>query len=284
MRASPAASAPPPFETVQMDSFSGAAVPELDDDTTLPKGPPEPWIADLLRARDARIVQLGADVERLSSEVRRLNAAVSELSQWANRVDARTVARAEPARFADRLPSDPPPHALSTPPGPRQVSRMFLAGCIATILGSTLAAGWLIMTAPVAGSRAGAAEPASPPAVAPVPSAPAARAEPAPEPDPAPAASASATAAPTQSAPAVPLDLDAEGQELLAFEAYLTVSSSVGADVYVHGVRTGRTNERLTTRCGWKNVRLRDGETWLGRSEVVKLPCRAHTRTSLEPR
>ncbi len=77
-----------------------------------------------------------------------------------------------------------------------------------------------------------------------------------------------------------PIDLS----KLLSYEAYLTVSSSVDAEVFVQGILAGRTNARLLVRCGSRNIRLRKGTgTWLTKGEAMKVPCMKATTVSVEP-
>lgn len=96
------------------------------------------------------------------------------------------------------------------------------------------------------------------------------------------AASSSVSAAPsaTPSALAPPPDL----AKLLSYEAYLTVSSSVDAEVLVQGVLAGKTNTWLLVRCGSRNVRLRKSDgAWLTKGEAMKVPCMKATTLTVEP-
>jgi hypothetical protein len=69
----------------------------------------------------------------------------------------------------------------------------------------------------------------------------------------------------------------------LSFQGYLTVSSSASAEVVVQGQAAGSTNERLTTRCGPRNVRLRRDGAWISPGEHVRIACMMHTTVRVEP-
>jgi hypothetical protein len=92
-----------------------------------------------------------------------------------------------------------------------------------------------------------------------------------------PSAPASASASPVVASPD-------EGKELPWYQGYLTVQSSASADVVVQGVASGRTNERLLVRCGPRNVRLREGTSWLTDGEHVQITCMQHTVVAFEPK
>ena len=106
--------------------------------------------------------------------------------------------------------------------------------------------------------------------------------------DPTPEASSSAapssSTAQTSATPGASSDALIDVSKLLSYEAYLTVSSSVDAEVFVQGVLAGRTNARLLVRCGTRNVRLRkDGGTWLTKGEAMKVPCMKAATVNVEP-
>lgn len=91
---------------------------------------------------------------------------------------------------------------------------------------------------------------------------------------------ASASAQPSNTNWLDPPNTQAEG--LLSFQGYLTVNSKQDADVYINGANAGRTNTRLLTRCGIKNIRLkgRDG-MWKTDGAAVKIVCIRHTTITL---
>lgn len=97
----------------------------------------------------------------------------------------------------------------------------------------------------------------------------------------APSASAAplASAAPAASAaPVAEPGPPVKDPSLLSFQAYLTVSSSVDAEVVVQGVGVGRTNQKLLVRCGPRNIRLRaTGGAWLSEGTHAKIECMHHT-------
>jgi hypothetical protein len=96
----------------------------------------------------------------------------------------------------------------------------------------------------------------------------------------------SASAAPTveASAPPPPDAPPEKDATLLSFQAHLTVSSSIDAEVVVQGVGVGRTNQKLLVRCGPRNVRLRDaGGAWLSEGTHAQLECMHHTRLTIAP-
>ncbi|MBW2458784.1 MAG: protein kinase [Deltaproteobacteria bacterium] len=92
---------------------------------------------------------------------------------------------------------------------------------------------------------------------------------------PPPGAGASAAGA----APALP------PAELLSFQGYLTVRSSVDAEVYVKGVSIGPTNQRNISHCRQKYVRLGvpPGPRWLSQGKTIDIPCRGETMVTIEP-
>jgi len=55
------------------------------------------------------------------------------------------------------------------------------------------------------------------------------------------------------------------------------------AEVVVQGQSVGRTNERLLTRCGPRNVRLRKDGAWLSPGEHVRIVCMKHTSITVAP-
>jgi DNA-binding response OmpR family regulator len=76
-----------------------------------------------------------------------------------------------------------------------------------------------------------------------------------------------------------------DGDALLSYQGLLTVCSSSSLDVYVSGVRLGKTNERLVSFCHLKHVRLGEGSpvAWKSRGQAVHVPCRGATRITIEP-
>lgn len=95
--------------------------------------------------------------------------------------------------------------------------------------------------------------------------------------------SAPATSAPPVTAESVEPTTEAS-DGLLSFEAHVTVRSSVDAEVVVQGRAVGKTNQRLLTRCGPRNVRLRTATgAWLTAGQHVRITCMMHTAIRLEP-
>ncbi|NUO48235.1 MAG: hypothetical protein HOV80_05180 [Polyangiaceae bacterium] len=93
-------------------------------------------------------------------------------------------------------------------------------------------------------------------------------------------AEASASAGGAPPIPASPGD----DKPLLSYEAALTVTSSIDAEVVVQGISIGRTNKRLVTRCGPKNVRLRvEGKGWVSPGQPVHITCMQSTSVTIEP-
>jgi hypothetical protein len=90
---------------------------------------------------------------------------------------------------------------------------------------------------------------------------------------------------PSPLASAAPEPKPDEGARLAGYQAYLVIASSVEADVFVHGAKIGRTNQRAIVTCTQKQVRLRDARTqrWLSSGRLVDIPCRATTTISVEP-
>lgn len=107
------------------------------------------------------------------------------------------------------------------------------------------------------------------------------------EPPHAPAPPSAPPAAPVPSAAVTPpTEVPAEPEDapgLLSFQGHLTVQSTVDAEVVVQGQPAGRTNQRILTRCGPRNVRLRNGTTWITEGEHVRIVCMKHTSIRLEP-
>jgi hypothetical protein len=73
--------------------------------------------------------------------------------------------------------------------------------------------------------------------------------------------------------------------KLLSFQGYLTVKSSVAAEVYVKGVSIGPTNHKNVSHCGQKFVRLGrpPGPRWLSAGATAQVACRGETTVPLEP-
>jgi len=77
---------------------------------------------------------------------------------------------------------------------------------------------------------------------------------------------------------------ETDGNDLLSYRGYLTVRSSKKADVYVQGKMVGQTNDKLTVRCGPRNVRIADaGPKWLSAGRHVQIKCMAATTVSIDP-
>lgn len=74
---------------------------------------------------------------------------------------------------------------------------------------------------------------------------------------------------------------------LKAYESYLFVKSSVQADVWVHGIKIGPTNQKLKLPCttGLRFTRLgKDpGPAWISKAVSIKIPCGSYTQLELEP-
>ncbi len=71
-------------------------------------------------------------------------------------------------------------------------------------------------------------------------------------------------------------------EELGEDQAYLFVHSTVNANVYVHGVEVGKTNTWLTSRCGFRFIRLGSAPgKWLSKGEPAKLNCRQPNELTL---
>ncbi len=111
----------------------------------------------------------------------------------------------------------------------------------------------------------------------PVPLAPASVAPPAPEP--------LLSAASLPVADPCPAFAPGDGDTLLSYQGLLTVCSASSLDVYVSGVRLGKTNERLVSFCHLKHVRLGEGSpvVWKTQGQTVHVPCRGATRITLDP-
>ncbi|MFW5738859.1 MAG: hypothetical protein ACOC1F_00690 [Myxococcota bacterium] len=99
---------------------------------------------------------------------------------------------------------------------------------------------------------------------------------------PAPPASAAAAEGETPACPTAPSE---EGQSLLTYQGYLIVCAPESLDVYVSGIRVGKTNEKLVARCHLKYVRLAEGDppTWRSEGRTVDIACRDVTRIDIEP-
>ncbi len=99
-----------------------------------------------------------------------------------------------------------------------------------------------------------------------------------------PASSASAEPASSASA-AVPAVIDVTTRKPQSFEAYVTVTSSIDAAVYVHGALVGRTNQRTIARCGFRNLRLGvdPGPFWVSSLKVALVPCGGAFELAIEP-
>jgi hypothetical protein len=99
----------------------------------------------------------------------------------------------------------------------------------------------------------------------------------------APSGEASATPSASSQVPVV--DVPEASSTLEPTQAWLTVGSSLDANVYVNGELVGRTNRKANGRCGWKNVRLgvEPGPYWISKPLAVELPCAGSLTVSLEP-
>ena len=107
--------------------------------------------------------------------------------------------------------------------------------------------------------------------------------EPLPATIPTPDASPSASSLPE--ADPCPAFAAGDGDTLLSYQGLLTVCSASSLDVYVSGVRLGKTNERLVSFCHLKHVRLGEGTPveWKTKGHTVHVPCRGATRITLDP-
>ncbi|MEZ4231004.1 MAG: hypothetical protein R3B89_17650 [Polyangiaceae bacterium] len=125
-------------------------------------------------------------------------------------------------------------------------------------------------------AAASAPPPAAPEASEPAPSA-------APE-----IADAAGSASPDSGSPdASPPDDLTSDAGLKPYESYLYVRSSAKADVWVHGIKIGPTNEKLKLPCtkGLRFTRLgKDpGPAWISKAVSIKIPCGSVTQLELEP-
>lgn len=154
---------------------------------------------------------------------------------------------------------------------------MSTVGAIAVIcLGIGFGAAWQLKPAPQVKTVIGAQQ------------------QPGPDPHPAatapataPAVAAAPTAQPSSSAglpPLAPAD-GQDGSELLSYQGYLIVRSSIAAEVFVQGTNIGATNEKLVARCQQRNVRLRDPRSarWATRGESVEIACKQTTTVVIQP-
>lgn len=91
--------------------------------------------------------------------------------------------------------------------------------------------------------------------------------------------SASTSAAPASSSATVP------ASELEKTEGYLTVESSFDGDVFVNGVKVGKTNQKNKVKCGGRNVvMLRAADkTPKSKGDSIKIPCQDETTVKIEP-
>lgn len=73
--------------------------------------------------------------------------------------------------------------------------------------------------------------------------------------------------------------------ELDKTEGYLTVESSFDGDVFVNGVKAGKTNQKNKVKCGGRNVvMLRAADkTPRSKGDSVKIPCQDETTIKIEP-
>jgi hypothetical protein len=81
-----------------------------------------------------------------------------------------------------------------------------------------------------------------------------------------------------------PLPEPPDASKLPEDSAYLLVRSEVDANVFVHGVVMGKTNQWLESRCGFRFLRLGTvpGQ-WLSEGKPVKLGCRKPNEVELAP-
>jgi hypothetical protein len=110
---------------------------------------------------------------------------------------------------------------------------------------------------------------------------PAASAEPSASAEPVASAEPAASAEPVASAgPAA----DDEQAKPLSYEGYLTVESSVDAEVYVQGKHVGATNRKLVARCYQRFVRLKSASgSWITVGEPVRIACLGETTVRIDP-
>lgn len=120
--------------------------------------------------------------------------------------------------------------------------------------------------------------------------APSASAEPSTPAEPSASAAPSVPAVPSASAvPAVPSAVGTEGDEaalaaLPKGQGLLYVASPLTTNVYVYGLLAGVTNQRITTKCGPRFLRLgtKPG-AWQTEGVVAVVKCGASTRVEMVP-
>lgn len=82
-------------------------------------------------------------------------------------------------------------------------------------------------------------------------------------------------------------DVDLSDAGLKPYEAYLYVASSASADVWVQGIKIGRTNEKLKLACtkGLRFTRLgqEPGPAWISDATSIPIPCGSVTQLRLDP-
>jgi hypothetical protein len=111
--------------------------------------------------------------------------------------------------------------------------------------------------------------------------------EPAPAPARAPAEIASASAPTTPVAPKAVTDESADADALATLkkgQGFLLVASPVQTNVYVYGNLAGTTNQRITTNCGPRFLRLGTAPgQWQSEGFVQIVKCGALTRVEMKP-
>jgi hypothetical protein len=191
------------------------------------------------------------------------------------------------AKADKESPSDSLPLGTVTTP-PRETRRRS-ARITGYVLGGGLlsAAAVVLVLASSSPDRAPAAEVKPAVLPAPAPAAPALPnkaelAQPVAVTNPAPPATAE-PAVPAPSASAEPSG--DEGGDLPYNQGYLTVRSSIEADVYATGFKVGKTNTRNPSPCNLRWVRLGSGEPprWVSPGRTTLVKCRGATSIALEP-
>jgi len=75
-----------------------------------------------------------------------------------------------------------------------------------------------------------------------------------------------------------------DGSALAAGRGYLIVESSADAEVRVNGKNIGKTNQKLESYCGYRNIRLRSAKgVWLSPGQPLQIGCRTVTKFRIEP-
>ena len=93
--------------------------------------------------------------------------------------------------------------------------------------------------------------------------------------------------APAAAAEAPPAAAEASAEELATLQkgqGFLFVASPFSTNVYVYGLLAGTTNQRLTTKCGPRFLRLGTAPgAWQSEGVVQIVKCGALTRVEMGP-